>query len=153
MADISGLVLTALPTGLKTALLIKRLVDNYTEAHDFVHELRTQCIQTRETLAGMRASVEPSHILFHELVGEFDQRLETLLEGLKAFSFNKDNGSGVTSTQVVLSRVRAVMRRQGMMDMRQYILEKSVPGPNQPGVHSTVRHKLLWKTWWQSTPK
>lgn len=131
MAEIAGIVLAtlpALPAGVKTVQVIQTLLDNYTKAHEFVHELTAECARTQKILAGMQANVGEAHVLFHEQVSHFHNGLEDFLQKLHKYKFEKGTGEdnpGVTRTQLIRSRVRAVIRRQDMMDMRQYILEKS----------------------------
>lgn len=123
MAEIAGLVLTLLPAITRAAWGIQDLVDHYNNAPEYVRELQTQCVQTRQLMADLRDAdaVKPreAHPLFHNIVEDFDKRLEFLLRKLKSLNLGVEDGAGA------MARIRALMSRQEMMDMRQYILERN----------------------------
>ncbi|KAK1826466.1 ankyrin repeat-containing domain protein [Podospora conica] len=123
MAEIAGLILTVLPAVFRAAAGIQDLLDHYNNAPEYVQRLQTQCAQTRQLLAGMRDAdaVKPkeAHPLFHRIVDDFDKGLETLLRKLKSLNLGIEDGAGS------MARIRAILSRQEMMDMRQYILERN----------------------------
>ena len=123
MAEIAGLVLTVLPAVAKTAIGIQNLVDHYNNAPKYVQELHTQCTQARQQLARMRDSdfVGPPEAdpVFHGIIGDVDKRLELFLQKLNSLKLGSYDDAGA------MSRIRAIMSRQEMMDMRQYILERN----------------------------
>jgi hypothetical protein len=120
MAEIVGIVLSVV----EVAGVITKLIGNYARAQELVEEVQSQCLYTRKLLAGLRSTVKKSHSHFHELIDEFDRRLEEFLGQLTRFNF-KESGAGATSTQAAQSKILALRMRQEMIDMRQYILEKS----------------------------
>jgi len=123
MAEVAGLVLALLPAIARAAWGIQNLVDHYNNAPEYVRELQTQCVQTRQLLADLRDAdaVKPreAYPLFHSIVEDFDKHLEILQRKLKSLNHGGEDGAGA------MARIRAFMSRQEMMDMRQYILERN----------------------------
>lgn len=123
MAEIAGLVLTLLPAIARAAWGIQDLVDHYNNAQEYGRELQTQCVQTRQLLADLRDAdaVKPreAYPLFHNIVEDFDKRLEILLRKLKPLNLGVEDGAGA------MAKIRALMSRQEMMDMQKYILERN----------------------------
>ena len=125
-------VIAAIEACYRIATSIDPIIDNYTNAHKFIADLRRTCEQMREHLRcvrtaldqgplatprdGRRSSILASYYASHD---DFDERLVSTLRELEKFRFEQDTGAEVSS------RMQMIWKRPRIEDMKRDILLKN----------------------------